>query len=412
MGVQKIILIFFLLNASQAYSQWNEVTQFSHHLLMDIECLSEEEVFVVGTDSIAGVPTGVLHHSIDGGINWDTHHFENTDRMFKVFVVDADVIYVANHGSRIYKTIDGGTTWTLLNIPSGDPAVGIVSGYFINADIGLIGNAFGEIFKTVDGGLNWERVFFIQPFFMILDISCVSDSLCYASTVLNPNLLKSTDGGDTWDFINSDPFQFAPQAIAVLGIDSILAVGSDASIHRALDLESDWDTIPSPVNSIFNLKDVFFKDSIGYAVGTRDAIFKSADYGASWTVAQFDSTSFDWINAIYMVNETSAYACSLKGSVLRQGLFTSVETLSDKSKNDLNIYPNPVGNQMTVEFENVKNGTLEVFNLHGQRYHFIEIRNQTKVILDLQEVNSNILFLRFIEKDTHYTITKKIINNQ
>jgi len=84
---------------------------------------------------------------------------------FDISRSDPNVIYVCTQSNGIQKTIDGGQTWTQVNLPSG------VNYYYYNTDISIshananevlfcmrTATAFNKVFKTVDGGATWTNI--------------------------------------------------------------------------------------------------------------------------------------------------------------------------------------------------------------------------------------------------------------
>lgn len=84
---------------------------------------------------------------------------------FDISRSDPNVIYVCTQSNGIQKTIDGGQTWTQLNLPSG------VNYAYYNTDISIshananevlfcmrTANALNKVFKTVDGGATWTNI--------------------------------------------------------------------------------------------------------------------------------------------------------------------------------------------------------------------------------------------------------------
>ena len=59
----------------------------------------------------------------------------------------------------LFKTTDGGNTWTQLSIPIGEPV------YFVTSEIGWIagGAAGDEFYRTQDGGMTWHSQTIVRP---------------------------------------------------------------------------------------------------------------------------------------------------------------------------------------------------------------------------------------------------------
>ena len=106
----------------------------------------------------------------------------------------------------IYTTIDGGTTWTRVpsvNIPaplSGE--FGVVGYYDVIGDTIWFGTNMGRVYKSIDKGLDWTVVqttlsAYIKPTFKDANNGLVID----LNAAANALLAETSDGGATWQSI-------------------------------------------------------------------------------------------------------------------------------------------------------------------------------------------------------------------
>jgi photosystem II stability/assembly factor-like uncharacterized protein len=137
-----------------------------------------------------GTATGGVWKSVNGGMTWEPV-FDDQRLLgigaVAVFQPNPDVVWVgtgegnprnsAGVGAGVYKSLDGGRTWTLMGLerserihrillhPS-DPNI---------AYVGAMGPAWSDgeergVFKTTDGGATWERVLFVNERTGIADL--------------------------------------------------------------------------------------------------------------------------------------------------------------------------------------------------------------------------------------------------
>ena len=147
---------------------------------------SEREVVYAGTGesfirSNVSIGNGVWR-STDGGSTWKHLGLKNTGRISRIIVhpTNPDVAYVAalGHGYApqqdrgIYKTMDGGTTWTqVLHVDKGTGASDLVMDPFnprilfagmwsleIRPWTRKSGGPGGGIYRSLDGGETWEKL--------------------------------------------------------------------------------------------------------------------------------------------------------------------------------------------------------------------------------------------------------------
>lgn len=104
----------------------------------------------------------------DGGTNWTVSTVINDDNLVcgRIAAINADTAFVVMHGSGtnhgIYKTSDGGLTWTRYANAYNDVSSDPIQIYFFDSINGVsVGQPVGgnwEIYTTSNGGTDWTRV--------------------------------------------------------------------------------------------------------------------------------------------------------------------------------------------------------------------------------------------------------------
>lgn len=180
-----------------------------------------------------GVAGGVWK-TTDAGTTWvnisDGYFKTSSVGALAVSESDPSTIYVGmgettiridvSHGDGVYKSTDGGTTWTHCGLAA-TRHIGQVRIHPKNPDIvyvAALGHAFGKneergIYRTVDGGKNWTRILYKSDKAGAADLTFDPNNpnVLYASLWEvhrnfwelssggpDSGLYKSTDGGDTW----------------------------------------------------------------------------------------------------------------------------------------------------------------------------------------------------------------------
>jgi photosystem II stability/assembly factor-like uncharacterized protein len=188
-----------------------------------------------------GAVGGGVWKTTDGGLNWRPV----SDRFFKTSSVGAidvsasnpDVVYVGMgetqlrgniiQGDGVYKTTDGGRTWTHVGLEK-TMAIGRIRVHPTNPDIvyvAALGDPYGPsaergVFKTTDGGKSWTRVLFRNEKTGAVDLVLdprAPDTMyaglwevfrtphSLSSGGPGSGLFKTTDGGATWTELTSNP---------------------------------------------------------------------------------------------------------------------------------------------------------------------------------------------------------------
>ena len=151
------------------------------------------------------VVDGELLKSTDGGQNWSLltnyHHHEMTE--VAINNTFPDIVYVAG-SSQVTKSVDGGATWATSS-PDLPSAYGVyaVSISPMDSQILLSSNDLG-IYRTTDGGTTWSLV---EPTCAQRFAFSRADPQMVAAITFSPyRLLMSQDAGLTWsDWTGSYP---------------------------------------------------------------------------------------------------------------------------------------------------------------------------------------------------------------
>jgi hypothetical protein len=181
-----------------------------------------------------GATGGGVWKTDDGGITWNP----TSDGFFKTGSVgalavapsDPNVVYVGmgeadirsnfSHGDGVYRSVDGGRTWTHAGLPS-SRQIGKIAVDPHDANlvfVAALGDVFGPsaergLYRSRDGGKSWEKVLYVSDKTGAVDVAIdpLNPRVVYAafwpvsrrpwgieSGGAGSGPYKSTDGGDTW----------------------------------------------------------------------------------------------------------------------------------------------------------------------------------------------------------------------
>lgn len=201
----------------------------------------------------------------DGGKTWNNVLFINEDTGVIDLAMDPEspmTIYAAAYqrrrapwgfngggaGSALYRTIDGGASWTKLSkgLPEGVTGRIGVDIYRRNPNIlyALVENAKGGTFRSDDRGETWRKMSDMD-----------SRPMYYSQIRIDPNndqriwqlaapMYVSDDGGKTWssNFVQRIHGDFHAMWIDPANSNHVLT-GSDGGIHASYDRGRTWDFI-------------------------------------------------------------------------------------------------------------------------------------------------------------------------
>ena len=181
-----------------------------------------------------GATGGGLWKTLDGGTRWknvsDGYFATGSVGAIAVAPSDPNVVYVGmgescirgnvSHGDGVYKSTDGGRTWTHLGLED-TRQIGRIRVHPDDSErlyVAALGHTFGPnaqrgVYRSKDGGSTWQRVLFVDDSTGAVDLAIDprNPRVLYAgfwqahrtpwsleSGGKGSALFKSTDGGDTW----------------------------------------------------------------------------------------------------------------------------------------------------------------------------------------------------------------------
>ena len=146
---------------------------------------------------------GGVYKSVDGGVTWSWSNLTGQIWEIAISPSNPSVLYVASQTGGIYKSVDGGASWQNLAVLGNATAVAV---HPADPDIALAGSPFENegLFKTTDGGQTWANVK-LGPIRSVHFYS-QNPSVLFAGEMWD-GIFKSLDGGNVW--YKPDPGLFA-----------------------------------------------------------------------------------------------------------------------------------------------------------------------------------------------------------
>jgi photosystem II stability/assembly factor-like uncharacterized protein len=141
-------------------AQWEIVSNGQYPSLKAIDFPTESIGYACGDNFVL--------KTLDGGDSWE--YIETNYNFSSIAFVSSDIGYASGPNKTICKTIDGGFTWSKLNVPNlGEEVIDfkeisfkdeqngfMAAGTYIVIPDFWIMYAVGYILKTSNGGLNWS----------------------------------------------------------------------------------------------------------------------------------------------------------------------------------------------------------------------------------------------------------------
>jgi photosystem II stability/assembly factor-like uncharacterized protein len=228
--------------------------------------------------------TRIPFHTVDGGMTWTPCADDSIPAPTLLLALTRDTVFVL--GARVSRSVDGGKTWELTNIYSGEQAIdfydakhGIMVGFSGSSGF----NAAG-CYTTSNGGSTWIPQSTGLPGgfrgvrYLSKDTIVGVGGFEYTSGV-NAGIARSTNGGRTWDSVVTPLIKAAASGIDHKGNRSLLVDGS--TILSSTDGGTTWLTENSGVTN--GLNSVAMLDgSTALVGGVQGTILKTTNGGTDW----------------------------------------------------------------------------------------------------------------------------------
>ncbi|MEY8759156.1 YCF48-related protein [Chryseobacterium tongliaoense] len=333
--------------------------------------------------------------------NWTAFSYptSNGGRFDDVFFLNENLGWAARGGNgAVFKTTDGGSSWAQQTV--GSPANEYYRNIeFLNENVGFLGTLSENFYKTSDGGNSWQRVTNISPYPQaICGLDCVGTSTIYGCGAwFSPAfIIKSTDSGNTWQYIDMSAYAFALVEIVFIDENVGFVGGSDddgAVILKTTDGGASWTKIYNsniPFEYVWKMQlldnnkmfgsiesetpnsgkliksfnggftweskdfpDVyvqavgFTSSTHGWMGGHNTGFYETFDGGDTWTNTGVGST----LNRIFFVNNNVAYAAGASIYKMTVGNLGTQEMTEDHlvRKLRIDVAPNPVKDKLNLD---------------------------------------------------------------
>ena len=298
------------------------------------------------TDAWAGVFT-----STDGGTNWQpanngiTTRAGETGDAIPVFCLtisphDANTIWIGTQNTRgIYRSTDGGASWERrdngvveregitfrgFTVDPHNPDVVYAAAELASwvwAGDARMGREFdmvgGVVYRTTDGGENWQAIWRGDNLARYVLVDPRDSNVLYVSTGIfdreaansdpdrrlpgGEGVLKSTDGGQSWQLANEGLGNFYVGTLEMHPVNpDILLAGTgnnqyygSAGVYITTDGATTWQAVRLGEDTINAVAFAPSDPNIAYA-GSSAAIYRSEDGGMTWQRVAGDDEDGGW----------------------------------------------------------------------------------------------------------------------
>lgn len=383
-----------------------------------------------GTGWISG-DSGIILRTTNSGNNWiiqttniskEIHaNFFLNERLGWALSWQLDFDSTAYPGTIILKTTNGGNNWTA-NLFK-DTNYYFSSVYFLDSLRGFLGGVPKLILYTSDGGNTWNEIdsdSISTQGFPIKKISFLNNNTGFACGGLmdfGGLVWKTTNSGLNWK-----AFPIGPDAItdiSVFSADTLFATSGDfkfgANFYKSVNGGINWTNYSLDYFGIVTSIDFRTKNEGWMTIGYQQKFFLTTDRGNNWTMLDPPSNSsiFDFC----FPDSLNGWAVGAEGRILKYNYLVNVhenEIALDKQFRLHQNYPNPFNpiTNLGYGIRNLGFVTLKTYNIEGKEVAVLinekKSPGQYNVKFDGTNFPSGIYFYR-LEVDGKIIDTKRMV---
>lgn len=407
----KLTMLFAFLSFA-GFSQW---VKLATPVNSPLNCLS----FTDPDNGIVAGTKGVLLLTDDGGQTWSTLMNSPMEDYTCVYMQDSQIMFAG--GNSLYRTNNGGETWTMVSDMSSPQSIA-----FSDPLTGKCTSVSG-IYETIDGGLTWTEVptpntsiYESVQSFDSTDITMgnVGGMITYSAVA------RRTSNGQWYDF---DVFSF-PNSYAWTGAyyptpdtgyvflnqfnrwipsdhNQFIRL-SNFELTMSISNELNWfftseiinDQVPDYMISLY-----FMNNSNGYACGEKGSIYYTKNGGIDWNI---DYSGTVTLSDMKFINSKVAYAVGYDGTVLKLDLTTN--SASPELSRSFRVYPNPAVNSCTVSgITGVER--IEIISPSGQTVKVTDCNGKDEVQISLNDLVPGLYMIKYTANDQSTGISKLVV---
>ncbi len=374
-----LILIFFLLNCSYGFCQWEPVFHREGSP-------SFKELFFFNQDTGFIITYNSLIITYDGGNNWEEQFMDNVYFQFADVVSDSSAVICCNYEfDSLFVTTNRGVTWIKYptNLESFIP-ISDIDYISLHKSVAITDDAPIYVFHGNYPFGTLSSFSMIEATGMTSVITMVNEDTGYVCGEIIGwdnigTVYKTTNGGYSW-FSNDDMYgptyfmQFTdPNTGFGWGYDGFCSTtngGLNWSFHEiniGIDYKYRYEGIQYFIN---NLSGFLFVSDILFDDSSLRSLAKTNDGGLNWYRTDFSLSDIDFgYRDIYCLDDDTCFI--LTTNTIYKSVNASAPDLTINILNEnlisLHLFPNPATSILNLQLSLKENTyTIQTFNLVGE----------------------------------------------
>lgn len=287
-----------ILKSINAGSNWNKQSNPLKRNLWSVFFLDNQYGFCVGDSSC-------ILKTVNGGISWSSFEQGRISSLNSVFFNDKNNGFTVSDGNGfIYKTTDGGNTWSYQYTP-----FSLNSIVFTDFNTGYITGDYGIIGKTVDNGAQWSTpAVGTFNYFSHSSFPDVNHGFVTGPSLWTPpyQILRTKNAGRNWSVLSS-PTVYAN---GICFLDSTTGfIYDEKMVYKTFDGGDTWllNCSTSDTNKFLSL--FFTSHETGYLYCKKGLFLKTVDAGQTWT-KHFTNIQVPLFGFSF-INDTTGYCADM-----------------------------------------------------------------------------------------------------
>jgi len=407
-----ILISAIFLISGFSYSQWNvQYTSSPSQTIMSLRFFDNNTGYHSGI--LYNGSTWNIYKTTNGGINYTAQNSNFTSQRFmSIFMLHPDTVFISGNYGKLLRTVNGGNNWI---VQYSDTTLQLWGLWFVNSNTGFVAGSNGRIMKTTNRGDNW--IIQTTPTSTALDgIYFVNETTGYVG---GANIfLKTTDAGQSWvnkvgSFIS--PFETA-QSVYFSDANTGIYSTNAARIVRTTDGGDTWNLVYSTTSGGAVWGIAFPNPTTGYGCTNVGTVLKTVNGGVNWIEQSTPLTENLYEISFPSVN--TGYIASWSGKILKttNGGSTYINSTNSNVPENYSLsqnYPNPFNPSTNIKFSVKKSGftTLKIYNSIGTEVQILVNEKlqagEYETSFNAGNLSSGIYFYKMISGD--FTETKKMV---
>ncbi|MBK9077539.1 MAG: T9SS type A sorting domain-containing protein [Flavobacteriales bacterium] len=389
-----------IYRSTNAGGVWTKIQTGYPYTIRDVHFRDDSLAFSCGE-------RGTILKTTDGFWNESRKNDNANVILYRIKFPSPDTGFACGTGRRILRSINGGSNWSLAlpSIPGGSPIV----------DIEFAGNGVAYacmrdeelILRTPDGGSTWDTIHRVPAALPDLnDLHLINDStLLLAGTA--GLLMRSTDAGASFQpctVVGGNPsanmleFEFPSPMIGY-------ARSGNNLYMRTTDGGITWTPFQFPLGYLNDLQ--FINDSVGYFLA-GDRLFWTND-GGSTLASQPIPKGFDMFQ-IHVNTAGTVYLFGVNGAILTNDSAVTATVLERPLPTSealaMSVYPNPSSAEFTIALDpDIVDDTAELMitDISGRVLYRSLVARQARLTLNLHSLKYGVYLIHLLSGTERFT---------